>query len=421
MLSVKELNTLIDTHKEELFDLLCRLIRINSENFDTHGNEEACAEYVAGLCRELGLETDLYSPMSLPNFTENPDYLPGRHLENRPNVTARWNGKSDEDSVMFMAHTDTVMIGDPKNWSFDPLAGIVRDGKIWGRGACDDKYGIATVLFLIKLLQEQGFTPKANILFTAYSDEEKGGSHGALAASIKYPCERIVNLDCKNFEVWHAASGGGEMTYNYHTKEPVDSAALTAEAIPVVMDVMERFKERRREELSANRFYKGTIIPDTAMRYMEIRAGSSGVDLGVGRILFVYYTDKTRDEIYAEFAEIEAELSARLAPMGIIGDGFKPATRFFHYGYAEPDCGNIRDMQKAALEATGRVITPCASCLSDLSVILKYGSKQAFGFGVGRDFTAYGGAHQPDEYINCDDLVELTKIVGAYILNIMGE
>jgi len=420
MLDIKTLNTLIDERKDELFDLLCRLVRINSENFDTHGNELECAEYIASLCRELGLETDLYSPMDLPGFTENPDYLPGRHLENRPNVTARWKGTSDDDGLMLMAHSDTVMIGNPENWTIDPLAGEIRDGKIWGRGACDDKYGIATALFLIALLKEKGFAPKENILFTAYSDEEKGGSHGALASSLKYPCERIVNMDCKNFEIWHTASGGGEMTYNYHTASPVDSAALTAQAIPVVMEVMEGFKARRQAELEANRFYKGTIIPETAMRYMELRAGNSGVDLGVGRILFVYYTDKTKDAIYAEFVAMEKELAEKLAPMGIIGDGFAPATRYFHYGFAEPDCASILDMQAAAKEATGRELTPCASCLSDLSVILKYGSKQAFGFGVGRDFAEYGGAHQPDEYIECDALVEYAKIIGAYILKVMG-
>ena len=38
-----------------------------------------------------------------------------------------------------------------------------------------------------QLLKEEGFTPKENLLFTAYCDEEKGGSHGALASVLKYP------------------------------------------------------------------------------------------------------------------------------------------------------------------------------------------------------------------------------------------
>ena len=153
---------------------------------------------------------------------------------------------------------------------------------------------------------------------------------------------------------------------------------------------------------------------------MGIKAGNSGADLGQGEVYFVFYTDKTKEEIYKEFAALETELTEKLAPLGIIGDGFTPATRFFHYVYSDPDCDAIRDLQLAAREASGRDLRPCGSCLSDLSVILKYGSHEAYGFGLGRDFGDYGGAHQPDEHISCDSLVEYAKIIGTYILNTLG-
>ncbi len=419
-MDIKSICTLIDERKEELYELLCSLIRINSENFETYGNEKECAEYIKGLCEKLGLETYMYSPLDLEGFEKHPDYLGGRGLENRYNVTARWNGKDDEDALMLMGHSDTVRIGNLDMWSIDPLAGEVRDGKIWGRGACDDKYALATALFLIKLLKEQGFTPKKNILFTAYCDEERGGSNGALAAVLRYPCDRIVNMDCKNFDIWHCASGGLEAKYRYHTEKPVDSAVEAAKAIPIVMEELERFARRRKEELSENRFYKGTIIPETSFRYMEAKAGDGGADLGVGELWFVTYTDRTREEIFAEFAELEKVIAEKLAPLGFIGDGFVPKTRFFHYAYTEPDNSSIKDMQEAALEVSGRELKPCASCLSDLSVILRYGSKDAFGFGIGRDFNDYGGAHQPDEYIECEKLVEYAKIIAAYVIKCMS-
>ena len=56
-MQVKELCSLIDSRREELYDLLCSLIRINSENFGSHGNEQACPAYVRDLCLELGLDT----------------------------------------------------------------------------------------------------------------------------------------------------------------------------------------------------------------------------------------------------------------------------------------------------------------------------------------------------------------------------
>ena len=77
-------------------------------------------------------------------------------------------------------------------------------------------------------------------------------------------------------------------------------------------------------------------------------------------------------------------------------------------------------MCKAARTATGRELNVCGSCLSDLSVILKYGSKEAYGFGIGRDFNEYGGAHQPDEYVLCDELVEYAKIIATFIVQTLG-
>ncbi len=419
-METKHLFELIDNRKDELFALLSSFVKINTENFRSYGNEQALAECIHTMCQELGLESDMYSPLDIEGFDNHPDYLPGRNLENRYNVTARFRGRDNVDKLMLMGHTDTVEIGDISNWDKDPFSGEIDDGKIWGRGTGDDKYALASVLFVVKLLKEEGFVPESNLLFSAYSDEEHGGSHGALASVLKYPCPHIVNLDGRADQIWHCGSGGQEVTYEYHTKETVDSAKLTASVIPVVIEEIEKFAERRRKELSENRFYAGTIIPETSLRYMDVHAGNHCNDLGVGKIYFTYYTDKSKEEIYAEFAELEKTLKERLEPMGIIGDGIKPNTRFFHYVHCEPDSDDIKIMLEASREATGKEPLVCGSCLSDLSVISKYGSSNAYGFGMGRDFSEIGGAHQPNEYIECDKFVEFTKTIAAYILKIVG-
>lgn len=411
---------LIDERKEELFELLSSFVKINSENFRTHGNEEELAKYIHGLCRSLDLESELYSPLEIEDFERHPEYLPGRNLENRYNVTARWHGEENVDALMLMGHSDTVEIGDVNNWDKNPLSGEIADGKIWGRGVGDDKYALATSLFIIKLLKEQGFVPKKNLLFTAYVDEERGGSHGALAAVLKYPCHRIVNMDCSENQIWHCGSGGQGVYYTFHTMNTVDSAKPIANALPIVIEEIEKFGDRRRRELSENRFYKGTNIPETSLRYMDIHLGKDGKDLGTGVISFTFYTDKTKEEIKNEFEDLERTLKKRLEPLGIVGDGITPRTRFFHYVFCEPNSEDILVMRKAAIEATGKAPVICGSCLSDLSVISKYGSNRAFAFGIGRDFSLPGGAHQPNEFIECDKLIEFTKTIALYIINTMS-
>lgn len=418
-MNIQKLCSLIDENKNELFNLLSSLIKINSENFGSSGNEKNMAEYVHKLCLELGMESSVYSPLDIPDFTECEDYMDGRNLEERYCVSAKVKGTDDVNELMLMAHLDTVEIGDRGNWNFDPLGGEIRDGKILGRGACDDKYAIATVLFLVKLLKENGFEFKKNLVFGAYSDEEHGGSHGAMAVCMKDKCNRIINIDGRK-QIWHCASGGGCFRYRYHAIKTLDSAEKTALALPVVIEEIRKFADNRKCELENNRFYSGTIIPSTSLRYNHVKAGNNGVDMGVGELKFTYYTDKTRDIIYKELDEVHKNICEKLAPLGFEADGFIPDTRFFHYGYSEPDCDEIKEFLECAKQATGEEIPVCGSCLSDLSVILKYGSKNAFAFGAGRDFSLEGGAHQKNEFIECDELVKLAKNIGAYVIKTLG-
>ena len=418
-MDAQQIFAMIDERKGELFELLSSLIKIDSQNFSSHGNEKQICEYIHSLCLQMGLDSTMYSPMELENFADHPDYMPNHGLEDRYNVTAVWRGEQDVNELMLMAHTDTVQFGDPANWTFAPTSGAIKDGRIYGRGSGDDKSGIAVMLFLTKILKEAGFRPKKNLLLNAYCDEEYGGSHGALAAVLRDPCQRVANLDASENVVVHCATGGGEMKYHFHAKDPVDSSKSVARALSTVMDVLDIFAENRRKELEANRFYAGTVIPETSMRYIGVKCGENGQDLGIGEIHFVFYTDKTKEEIYPEFTMLDEILKERLAPLGMVSDGFYPTTRFFHYVFCEPDCQDILDYQDAAQLATGIRPLVCGGGLGDQSVIAKYGTRNAFSVGPIRSFELEGGAHQPNEFVECQSLLSFTKTMAAYVLKVL--
>lgn len=418
-MDIQTVFNVIEERKEALFDLLSCLVKIDSQSFGSWGKEKEIAEYIHSLWLEMGLESCLYSPMELEGFADHPDYMPGRHLEDRYNVTACWKGAENKNQLMLMAHSDTVQTGDPENWDLDPLSGAIVDGRIYGRGAGDDKSGIAVMLFLTKLLRDMGFTPKANVLLNAYCDEEYGGSHGALAAVLRDPCERVLNLDATTDTVVTCATGGGEMMYRFHSAQPVDSSRNVARALPVAMDVIDAFADRRREELERNRFYADTVVPSQALRYIGVKAGENGQDLGVGQLHFVYYTDKTKEEIFPEFDQMNKILRERLTPLGMVSDGFCPTTRFFHYVTCEPGHPHILDYLNAVKTATGRELSVCGGGLGDHSVMAKYGCPSTVSIGCIRNFEQAGGAHQPNEYIECDKIVEFTKIIAAYMLSVL--
>lgn len=412
---------LIDERKEDLFELVGSFIKINSESRGKEGgNEEALAKSVYLHCKDIGLDAELYSPLDIEGFTEHPEHIPEYCLDNRYNVTARLRGREDADTLMIMGHSDTVAVGDMSNWRFSPFCGRIEDGKILGRGACDDKYALALSLFLMRLFKEIGFVPKSNILFTAYCDEEYGGSHGALAAVLKYPCRHILNIDGMDGEIWHCGTGGQDVEYSFAAKSSVESAELCAKAIPVVLDAFEAFAAKRKKELEENGYYCGTAVAKLPLRYREIRVGSNGSDLGVGKIAFEYFTDKTEKEIREELDALDAVLSERLSPLGIKSRGFQPLCRFFHYVHCAPDSPIVTDLSSAYKAVTGKEPRVCGACLSDASVLSKYGTQSLVTFGIAKGFSDEGGPHQNNEYVDCDKLVELTKIIATYIFNTLG-
>jgi putative selenium metabolism hydrolase len=70
------------------------------------------------------------------------------------------------------AHIDTVDVGNRANWTFEPHHGNVRDGKVWGRGAADQKGGMAAMVYAGKLLKELKLSGDWTLLVTGTVMEE---------------------------------------------------------------------------------------------------------------------------------------------------------------------------------------------------------------------------------------------------------
>lgn len=87
--------------------------------------------------------------------------------------------------VMLMGHMDVVPVDEVTlaEWSYDPFAGDVVDGEIWGRGALDDKVSVMSFLEAVEALMRDGFEPKRSLYLSFGHDEEVGGQDGARAVA----------------------------------------------------------------------------------------------------------------------------------------------------------------------------------------------------------------------------------------------
>jgi Gly-Xaa carboxypeptidase len=104
-----------------------------------------------------------------------------RFVVNEFSLLFRWKGKNEKlKPIMFMAHQDVVPI-DPSTaneWYYDPFSGFVDGTHVWGRGACDTKMTLTSVLEASESLLQAGFEPERTILISFGHDEEISGYNG---------------------------------------------------------------------------------------------------------------------------------------------------------------------------------------------------------------------------------------------------
>jgi acetylornithine deacetylase/succinyl-diaminopimelate desuccinylase family protein len=154
---------------EQIQRLLQDLVRIPSVS--PHGDpgtakrntgEAQIAEYIAEFLRKLALDVELR------------EVEPGR-----PNVIGKFTSRGGKRSVALAPHTDTVSVA---GMSIDPFAAEIRDGKLYGRGACDTKGSLAAMLAaLANVVRKKEFREgDLDVCFCALMGEESG-NHGAKA------------------------------------------------------------------------------------------------------------------------------------------------------------------------------------------------------------------------------------------------
>lgn len=406
-----------EKRKDELFAQLSKLIAVNTENFSTTGNEKNGQPCVAEMFEGLGLAADTFSPESLPGFSEHEAYFPGRHLEDRPDVCAVWPGREGRHRVMLAAHVDTVPIGDESQWTVPPLGGMIRDGRIWGRGASDDKAGIAVSWFAVHVLQACGVQLKDDVVLTSYSDEEGGGSHGALAAALKYPCNVYVNLDGGNMCLFTHGTGGGCFQIKFMKRMPTETALPVFKAVEAFCHALEPFGQRRREELESNPVFAGSSTAAQAFRLFHVTVGGTGgTDLNIGSVDFAFYSLKSRKDAEAELEALIEEIRPELDRLDVDAGEFIHTTRYF-LPVMPDEIGPAAKLFAGCLEELRGVPTENQGmCLSDAPMFYHYGNGEVFSFCTGNRFGEYGGAHQPDEYVTCDNLLTVAKGVLLFLL-----
>ena len=146
------------------------------------GSEEAVAAWAADAVRALGMEVDVLTPD--PAVIRADPAWPGEEMTRAslPVVIGR-AGRSGGRRLVLSGHLDVVPPGDPATWTEDPWGAEIRDERLYGRGACDMKGGVAAILAAVRALEASGDLSRLDgeLLVVLVPSEEDGGQ-GTLAA-----------------------------------------------------------------------------------------------------------------------------------------------------------------------------------------------------------------------------------------------
>jgi len=266
--------------------LLADMVRIDSSNPGLAGGpgEAAFAAHLARLMEQLGMEVDLW------------DALPGR-----PNVVGRLPGGGGGRSLMLLGHLDVV-----GPWGPDAFVPVVREGRMYGRGAADMKCGFAAALLAVEALIAAGRRLPGDVLVAGVIDEE-WESAGAAALPARWRPDGAVLVECTNLEVvaehggfaWYEVVSQGVEAAGADPEHGVDGIALLA---PVLAGITALDAELERRPHA--RYGRGSIHASTIAGGVQLPVYPARCTLGVERCLIA------GESVTQAQAEMEGLLSA---------------------------------------------------------------------------------------------------------------
>jgi succinyl-diaminopimelate desuccinylase len=167
------LTAAIEARRDEIVALTQALVRIPTLNPPGLHYREIC-ELLGARLSDRGFAVELVRAHGAP---ADSDRYP------RWNMVARIEGTRPGDCVHFNGHHDVVETG--HGWTTDPFGGEVRDGRVYGRGTCDMKGGIAASVIAAEAFLDTHPDFAGAIEISATADEESGGYGGVAYLSEK--------------------------------------------------------------------------------------------------------------------------------------------------------------------------------------------------------------------------------------------
>ena len=418
----------IDGRRDAIVALAGQLIALDTTArlpADPPRAEAELQALLAGRLAAAGAAVETFEPdaSDVAGHSLTPDG--GVGFAGRPQLIARFAGLGGGRSLIFNGHIDAVATGPHERWASDPFAPEVRDGLLYGRGACDMKGAVAAMVVAAEVLAELRVPLRGDLIVNTVTDEESSGV-GALACVRRgLRADAAIVPEPSGLDVWTACRGSVYATITVpgragHAEigQPDwrEGGAVSAiEKTAPLLDGIARLRAhwRGREELRHPRLAPPDIVPTLmaagdwpvtypdearltcAVPYLPVQADASGWSADVE-------------------AEVEAFLLAACADDDWLAE--HPPRFAWHTAVMPtelPDDAPIVRAVLAAADAAGRPAALGAlDAWFDGATLALEGGIPSLMYGPRRIEVA----HTVDEHVPVDDLVQTARTLALTAL-----
>lgn len=345
---------------------------------------------------------------------EELEVLPGRR-----NLKVTVPGQSDEPRLIYICHMDTVTLGDGWGADIAPLGAVVRDDKLYGRGACDMKGGlacaIAALIHTLERVAADGALPRRGFSLICSVDEEDfmRGSEAAIDAGWVGSREWALDTEPTDGQIQVAHKGRTwfeiEMAgVTAHASQPWKGADAVAAMAEVVCSLRRVFVALpAHDELGSSTItfgqieggYRPYVVPDRAKVWVDMRLTPPTDTAAATRM------------VEQAIAVAEAAVPGCHGSYTVTGD--RPAIE------RDPNSPLLAALKRAADDVTDADTTVgFFTGYTDTAVIAgKTGNRNCMSYGPG----SLALAHKPNEYVPHADIVRCQQVLIALADNVLWD
>jgi len=425
MVDQSMLGTEIKMRRDDLIALTRDLIRIPTLNPPGDCYREIC-EYLDKRLQKSGFATELIRAHGTPGDS---DKYP------RWNIVARHAGAGPGDCVHFNSHTDVVEVG--SGWTRDPFGGELSDGKIYGRGACDMKGGLAASIIaaeaFIAIYPDHG----GAIEISGTADEESGGYGGVayLAEKGYFDPARVQHViipePLNKDRVCLGHRGGWWAEIETFGEIAHGSMPFLGDCAVRHMGAVLREFETKLYPAMAARTTEMPVVPEGArsstMNINSIHGGQNEQAADYTGLPAHCVPDSCRIVIDRRFLAEENVDDVRSEVKGLL-EGLRANRDRFDY--------DMREINVVLPSMTDRDAPIVQTIADEIEKVLgkpaefvaspgTYDQKHIDRIGKLKNCIAYGPgilelAHKPDEYIGVDDMIDSAQVMAGALVSILN-